>query len=1029
MAERALTANFGANTSGFSEGTAKIKQRLNELNTAFEENKQKIKETNNELKELKKKEKELADQMKDGGTKEQKEQLQELSTQIAQTNARLGQLKTNEQSLKAEISKSTNELKEQKTHVSQLGNEVNNLKNIVSKIAAVYGGKKLWEMLIGSNEEMEQYQTSFEVMLGDAEKATALIEKMRTFAAKTPLSMGNIVSTGSLLMNYGVGEDDLIETMTQLGDLASGNAEKFERVALAYGQMLAKGKVSGEELRQMTEAGVPLQTALAESIGVTGEEFSKMVSAGKVGIEDLNKAIEGLTTGNGKFAGMMSKQAETMQGMLSTLQDSFSEFFRKMGEGAFGEVKDALSEVMGLLEQWENDGTLDKMAREIGSAIKSFVGFLKGAVSTAWQFKEAIVAGVAGLVSFKAAVSIFNVISGVVTSIKSLTDATYRAEKAQAIYNATAAANPYVLIASLAVAAATAIGTFIFATQDSTAELEKLKDLADEFKSTMEGTKSTYQSLKGISDEYDSISSSTATAAEKTEKLKEVQSKLNDICGEGADKIDLLNGKYDEQKTKLENLTNEQLRLLKAQAQAQVLTYQRMSGEAEKYVVANPFEYNPKKNQIDAVIALGNAVENADFNGDASGYGIEVTGSLSEKKQAYADLIAKMEELGYATSEYSDLYSYFAQQLQAYTQYEEQYGYCLDILNGKIEEIITTEEEEGRAAEGTAKAYEEISTAAKDVVESIDKVASAYKEQAANGKLSYNTMMSLIDAGYAACLEFDNETKQVRLNAEAYKELAKAKLQAQIAELDASIAADTVTQEDISSAGASGNIGEAVRLGKKMAEEAAANKGKILQKQALQSIYDNFDDYFTSGITDPVTSTINQRTEAVNNELKAKQKLRDVTIAALDEEIAKRKQLTADNDLQKQIDAVAAELKYSQMDDFSRMQLEKQLADLKQQQADTLWEREITKAKSGISDWYESEAEAASTAQQKIEVSISDVNRLLSSLATGITNVSNQVQNVTNNNSTANVSFNNTGLTQSQIEQIIRDAIADNSQP
>ena len=332
-------------------------------------------------------------------------------------------------------------------------------------------------------------------------------------------------------------------------------------------------------------------------------------------------------------------------------------------------------------------------------------------------------------------------------------------------------------------------------------------------------------------------------------------------------------------------------------------------------------------------------------------------------------------------------------------------------------------------AEKTAKAYEEISTAAKDVVESISKVASAYKEQATNGKLSYSTMMSLINAGYAACLEFDNETKQVRLNAEAYKELAKAKLQAQIVELDASIAADTVTQEDISNAGASGNIGEAVRLGKKMAEEAAANKGKILQKQALQSIYDNFDDYFTSGITDPVTSTINQRTEAVNNELKAKQKLRDVTIAALDEEIAKRKQLTADNDLQKQIDAVAAELKYSQMDDFSRMQLEKQLADLKQQQADTLWEREITKAKSGISDWYESEAEAASTAQQKIEVSISDVNRLLSSLATGITNVSNQVQNVTNNNSTANVSFNNTGLTQSQIEQIIRDAIADNSQP
>lgn len=220
-------------------------------------------------------------------------------------------------------------------------------------------------MLIGSNAEMEQCQTSFEVMLGDTEKAAALIEKMRPFAAKTPFGMTGAVSTGSLLMNYGVSSDNLIDTMTKLGDLASGNAEKFNRVVLAYGQMLAKGKVSDEELRQMTEAGVPLQTALAESIGVTGEEFSKMVSAGKVGIDDLDKAIESLTTGNGQFAGMMEKQAETMQGMLSTLQDNVSEFFRKLGEGAFGEVKDALSEVMELMDEWENDGTLNNAALEI----------------------------------------------------------------------------------------------------------------------------------------------------------------------------------------------------------------------------------------------------------------------------------------------------------------------------------------------------------------------------------------------------------------------------------------------------------------------------------------------------------------------------------------------------------------------------------------------------------------------------------------------------------------------------------------
>lgn len=840
MSERALTANFGANTSGFTKGTAEIKQKLNELNTAFEENKQKIKETNSELKELKKKEKELADQMKDGGTKEQKKQLQDLETQIAQTNAKLGQLKTTEQSLKAEINKSTNELKEQKSHVSQLGTEVNNLKNLIGKIATIYGGKKLWEMLIGSNAEMEQYQTSFEVMLGDTEKAAALIEKMRTFAAKTPLGMTDAVSTGSLLMNYGVSSDNLIDTMTKLGDLASGNAEKFNRVALAYGQMLAKGKVSGEELRQMTEAGVPLQTALAESIGVTGEEFSKMVSAGKVGIDDLDKAIESLTTGNGQFAGMMEKQAETMQGMLSTLQDNVSEFFRKLGEGAFGEVKDALSEVMELMDEWENDGTLNNVARELGTLIKNFVGGLKNAVTVAWKFKEVILAGAAALVSFKLAVGIFNIISSTVVAIKSLTDATYRAKKAQELYNATAAANPYVLIASLAVAAATAVGTFVFATNDSTTALEKLRSTISELDSAMDDAKSSYQSIKGISEKYDEITNSTDTAAEKTENLKTVQNELNNILGDGANAVDLLNGKYDEQKQKLAELTEEQLKNLQMQAKAKLLTYQAMFDEADKYVAANPFEYDWKKNQIDAVMTLGNAVDNAHFNGDTSGYGIEVTGTFEMRKKAYAELIDKMEELGYATSEYSELYSYFASQLQLYTQYEEEYSDCIDILNGKIENSISAEENANKSAARTVKSYEDLSKSANELLDSMNKVAKAYNEQETNGGLSYNTAMSLVDAGYAACLQLDEETGKVKLNAEAYKELAKAKIAAQIAEIDGSM----VTQRDVNNALIAGDSSRASELMEQMREQV----GKTMQKNALQDMLNNFDSYFSAEV-------------------------------------------------------------------------------------------------------------------------------------------------------------------------------------
>ncbi len=285
-----LTANFGANSTKFSKGVQEIKAQLTELNKALETNKKELADTNKKTKEYEKELDQLKTAEKENGTatKEQKARMSELEKEIDKARTRAAQLKTEQIDLKNGLKETTSELKKQKAGVSGVSDEMNKIKTLITGFIAAYGGKKLWDLLIGSNAEMEQYTTSLEVMLGSTEKASAMIEKMRDFAAKTPLTLENVISGGSLLMSYGVDESNLIDTMTKLGDLSSGNAEKMDRITLAYGQMLAKGKVTGEELRQMTEAGVPLQTALAESIGVTGEEFSKMVSAGKVGIDDLN---------------------------------------------------------------------------------------------------------------------------------------------------------------------------------------------------------------------------------------------------------------------------------------------------------------------------------------------------------------------------------------------------------------------------------------------------------------------------------------------------------------------------------------------------------------------------------------------------------------------------------------------------------------------------------------------------------------------------------------------------------------------
>lgn len=151
----------------------------------------------------------------------------ELEKEIDKARTRAAQLKTEQIDLKNGLKETTSELKKQKAGVSGVSDEMKKMKTLITGFIAAYGGKKLCELLIGSNDEMEQYTTSLEVMLGSASKASAMIEKMRDFAAKTPLTLENVISGGSLLMSYGVDESNLIDTMTKLGDLARGNAEKW----------------------------------------------------------------------------------------------------------------------------------------------------------------------------------------------------------------------------------------------------------------------------------------------------------------------------------------------------------------------------------------------------------------------------------------------------------------------------------------------------------------------------------------------------------------------------------------------------------------------------------------------------------------------------------------------------------------------------------------------------------------------------------------------------------------------------------
>lgn len=188
------------------------------------------------------------------------------------------------------------------------------------------------------NASIEQYQTSFEVMTGSADKAAEVIERLKKVGAETPFELPELADTTQLLMNYGFTADDAMDKMMMLGDISQGSADKMSRIATAYGQMSSAGKVSLEDVKQMIEAGFnPLQE-ISESTGESMESLYKRISKGTLSVDEITASMERVTSEGGKYFQSMEKQSQTVNGLISTLKDNAQQLL--------GEVVKPISESM-----------------------------------------------------------------------------------------------------------------------------------------------------------------------------------------------------------------------------------------------------------------------------------------------------------------------------------------------------------------------------------------------------------------------------------------------------------------------------------------------------------------------------------------------------------------------------------------------------------------------------------------------------------------------------------------------------------
>lgn len=181
--------------------------------------------------------------------------------------------------------------------------------------------------------EAEQNQIKFDVMLGGADKARAMLSDLRAYAKQNPvLGVEGANEAASMLMQYGVQAQDVIPTISALGDISAGNSEKFQSLSIAMGQVTANGRLMGQELLQFVNAGFnPLQE-ISQKTGQSMAELKKQMEQGGVSAKMVADAIASATSEGGRFAGMTERQTTTIAGKWATTKSNVDDALRGIGE-------------------------------------------------------------------------------------------------------------------------------------------------------------------------------------------------------------------------------------------------------------------------------------------------------------------------------------------------------------------------------------------------------------------------------------------------------------------------------------------------------------------------------------------------------------------------------------------------------------------------------------------------------------------------------------------------------------------------
>lgn len=245
------------------------------------------------------------------------------------------------------------------SHAGKLNSTVQDLKSLFLQGGLVFGAQQFAMSIITTGGEMEKQHIALQSILGDMQNANTMFNQIKELALNSPFTFSELNRDVKQLAAYGVEYDQLYDTTKRLADMSSGLGVSFDRIALAFGQVQARGWLDGKELRQIAYAGIPLLDKLSkfyskqEGRNVSTSEIKTRISNREVSFDDVKSIFWQMTDAGGQFYNMQQTLSETLLGRYNKLKDAWEIMLADFADGKSvigGTFKFILDQVTNLVQ-------------------------------------------------------------------------------------------------------------------------------------------------------------------------------------------------------------------------------------------------------------------------------------------------------------------------------------------------------------------------------------------------------------------------------------------------------------------------------------------------------------------------------------------------------------------------------------------------------------------------------------------------------------------------------------------------------